>query len=387
MGFRYSNGTQQNVHYMFTTDSLMNGRYLLGFPNDDPFSEEFVKQVNLSLDKDIYGKYIKAVNNPVLRVSKYRENDFGNLEKTYYFLYGKPIECICPKTEEEAELEEFEKPIPWTEEKVQNMDWDSFLIALYTVLCSNCSFQWPEAWDIILSIISYFPYFSDDEWERLLFGRNVDIYDDCRCSFSEELANMLEMKVLSYLTEDNCFDACKGLLSLKNAPIDYDKLEKKCCDEFKKIALKRIEEARVSMDYKSEEIVKFEPEDIFFFKLLFELDNSNDAKREIYSKLSDIFSMAGTFALLEGNEEISEQIYDIYEKYQSLAYQFQNADIKKEQQISIFDTVEDNDFEAANNAVIAMFEDDLISNTKKSIAIKAMLMTQILDLFLKNLYF
>ena len=154
-------GGKREVHVDFPEEVMYRNLATISIEVASPSIQTTIKEIFENKEESIFS-LPNCFDNP---------NEI--IDEIYITLYGKPIGEMY-KNMGSWKNRDTTGALPWSKERVLNMNWNLFLASIYTFYISsdNCVC---DSWENISKILNLLKNFKTDEWKHILFGKSTDV--------------------------------------------------------------------------------------------------------------------------------------------------------------------------------------------------------------------
>lgn len=215
------------------------------FPCEEEFRDSAqirFETENPSLQKAVKELFNDSPDAALCPADKY-DNPNLFIDEIYLTLYGKPLDEMYKNMGNDHSWQNREKTgaKPWNKERVLSINWNIFIVALYTFYISTDHFS-SDSWENLSKILTLLKDLSSDEWKRILFGKTTNYVASVK-SFWDFIEMIVCKKYLNHAKKDatyvlNLYDI-KQWISDKNCDClqlkTYDYFVLQIDNEFKRL--------------------------------------------------------------------------------------------------------------------------------------------------------
>lgn len=220
----------------------------------------------------------------------------------------------------------------WDNDNIFKIHIDTLLSCVLAFVFSNCTFK-SKFWECLNRILSLVVAEDDVFWKRVCFGKKVSP-EEYRKRFIKFVSEELAKKVLNYLSEEQSFNCYLSLIAVRDVMAEdkYDELEKRCCQFFDKLAIRRLND-NINRTFSLEELDGFSIDVFFFYDEYFKLKNSNQETIRFIKNEAYIIYMRIANKLIENKH------YEIADEMLNLAQECSLSEANKSQAIFMRESI------------------------------------------------
>ncbi len=296
--FRFDNGKYGRI--MLGAEGFRKIRVDLNYSEDQPSAIEQ------------YNESIYECENPLLVVSEKYLRYFSDIDGVSEYFLGMTYENLCTPTDCVGHYYSYPDVTEWDEQKIENLNWDMFLVTFYLFVFSTNNFSFSYYWKGLKQI---FKAIQEDEklFERLTLDRTENL-EQHKEGFWYYIQREIYYNILKKCTDKSCWLAFCGIKEIKETFTEIDRdlyldFEKKFCDIMDKIALDRMIENQkgpFKLIFESLDI-----NNIFFYDEYFTLSSvSKEVKEKIKAMACERYIWAADLLIEKHQDYIAaDELY------------------------------------------------------------------------------
>ncbi len=181
---------ESNIHYNYAKEDLFRNAARISFETETPSLQNAVKEI--------------FHNSPdaALCLSDKYDNPNLFIDEIYLTLYGKPLDEMYKDMGYDDSWENRKRTGAklWNKERVLSVNWNMFIVSLYTFYISTDSFS-SDSWENLSEILTVLKDLNSDEWKRILFGKTIN-YNESVQNFWKFIEVLVCKKYLNIVKND-----------------------------------------------------------------------------------------------------------------------------------------------------------------------------------------